>query len=91
MAGTNSMTRIGIVSAVDSDKKRARVYYPDMDDMVSDWLFVLQRSGTYTSSSADGHSHSVHVGTWMPEINDRVFVAYLPGFNTDGFILGVIP
>ncbi len=53
---------------------------------------------------SDGlHSHTViiseqpdhtHEGTqttaWMPQINDKVLVLYLPTFNADGFILGVI-
>ena len=30
-------------------------------------------------------------GSWMPKVNDMVLVLYLPVFNGDGFILGVIP
>lgn len=33
---------IGIVSSVDAGEHTARVFYPDAEDMVSDWLYVLQ-------------------------------------------------
>lgn len=76
MAEVNSMVRIGIVSSVDSGQKTARVFFPDMDNMVSDWIHVLQHPGTTKSS--------------MPKVNDSVLVLYGYGIDTDGFILGVI-
>ena len=91
MAEVNSMIRVGIVSAVDSGEKTARVYFPDMDDMASDWLPVLQRPGEKLSTNTvQSHSHSGTVGTFMPSVNDRVLVLYAYGFNSDCYILGVI-
>ena len=29
-------------------------------------------------------------GAWMPKVNDTVLTLYLPVFNGDGFVLGVI-
>lgn len=50
---------------------------------------------TYTGGGMcdfDGkHSHNAGVEAWMPKINQSVLVLYLPVFNSDGFILGVIP
>ena len=40
---TESSIRIGIVSSVNSDDCTARVFYPDSSNMVSGWLYVLQR------------------------------------------------
>lgn len=104
MAEVNSMVRVGVVSTLDKTKKLARVYYPDMGNMVSGWLRVLQRPGETISTSSDGghshggavpsggsHSHSGSVGTFMPKVNDRVLVLYPFGWNLDGYILGVIP
>jgi len=31
-----------------------------------------------------------HGEAWMPKVDDRVLVLYLPVFDGDGFILGVI-
>ncbi len=94
MTGVDSMIRIGIVSSVDGLK--ARVYFPDQGNMVSDWLFVLQYPNmpvTGDTSGAAGHSHSVDgvVGTWAPDVNAKVLCLFPPGTDTDGYILGVIP
>lgn len=75
MAELDSMVRVGIVSVLDKKGKTARVYFPDMKNMVSGWLPVLQRPG----DSA------------MPKVNNRVLVLYPSGWNMDGYILGVIP
>lgn len=99
------IVRIGIVSAIDAQGKRARVMYKDLD-MVSGWLHVLQHplatvsiseGGLHThtvesteSSENGSHTHTAQVTGWMPAINDKVLVLYLPIFNADGFILGVI-
>ena len=102
MANLNAMVRIGIVSDVTGTGK-ARVYYPDMDNMVSDWLYVLSYPGLFITASASGnhdhggevlsagsHSHLITVQGWMPRIDDTVLVLYAHGFNADGYILGVI-
>lgn len=91
MAEVDSMVRVGIVSAVNSELKTARVYFPDMDNMMSDWLPVLQRSGEKLSiSTSQGHSHSGTVSSFLPKVNAKVLVLYPYGFNMDGYILGVI-
>ena len=72
MDNASTMIRVGVVSSTNSTQRKARVIFPALDNLVSDWLFVLQQ------------------GSWMPSVNDRVLVLYLPGFNTDGFILGEI-
>jgi len=48
---------------------------------------------TFTGGSADtfpNHDHlpGSHLTYWMPKVNDRVLVLYLPVDNSDGFILG---
>ena len=75
MPDAESMVRVGVVSARDSDNNMVRCYFPDMDDLVSDWLYVLQRP----------HGNST------PDVNDRVLVLYPCGWNVDGYVLGVIP
>lgn len=56
------------------DGRKARVLYRDLG-FTSGWLAVLRHG------AAD---------TWMPDINDTVVVLYLPYFNADGYILGVL-
>lgn len=85
--------QIGKVTAIDIPKKKARVFFPD-SNMTSDWLSVLQHphSITVEGTLCDGvyHSHKAVPSIWMPAINDSVVVCYLPIFNSDGFILGVV-
>lgn len=87
-----NMVRVGVVSDVSGTK--ARVIYPDKDDLVSGWLSVLQHSGAGVSAPAGGepvHSHpGASVGTWMPSPGQSVLVLYIPAFDSDGFILGAI-
>lgn len=105
MADSNSMIRIGIVSDVDEEKKRVRVYYPELSNMVSDWLFVPQRPFHGNADfapfhvhvsvqSAEGHTHGASVtysdNVWLPVKDKPVLVVYPHGFNTDGYVLGVI-
>ncbi len=102
-----SVVRVGIISDIDRRGGKARVYYPSMDDMVSDWLYIMRYPScaiSMTVSNSGGHSHdggipydgehshsiSATITDWFPEINDKVLVLYPPGFNTDGYILGVI-
>ncbi len=131
-ADYRNLARVGVVSAVDKAKLRARVYYPYLDNLVSGWLSVLQTprdvlidadgshahdaatsvdaAGGHVHESAEpmdsagghGHDASTNIGEagehahearceyWMPQVNDQVVVLHLPGFNTDGYILGVI-
>lgn len=74
MAEPNSLVRVGIVMDVDKVKKRVRVYYPDLSNIVSDWLFVPQRPfhgdpefapfhvhATTGHGGEDGHTHKVNI------------------------------
>lgn len=86
-----SLVRVGKVTTVDIVNRRARVLYEDKDDMMSGWLCVLQHPGAIVNvKESNGHDHDATVTYWMPSINDTVLVLYLPVFNGDGFILGVI-
>lgn len=103
MADANDLIRIGKVSSIDANNKKARVYYPARSNMVSDWLPVLQFPGLTTNYSG-GHKHTCPDGetnsagshshtslSWMPKVNDKVLVIMEPGFNAPGYIAGVIP
>jgi hypothetical protein len=100
-----NLVRIGTVSTIDNTGKKARVIFQDKD-MTSGWLFVLQHpgavnieeNGEHTHSLSGGgstdqngdHGHDAAAAPWMPAVNDTVLVLYIPIFNGDGFILGVI-
>ena len=75
MAGLS--IRVGIVSSRDTKEHKVRCYFPDLNNLVSSWLFVLQRPGSSGSS--------------LPSVNDRVLVLYPDGWNMDGYVMGVIP
>ena len=51
MTGISNLVRVGVVSTVQD--KRARVYFPDQDDMVSGWLYILRQSEGWTPSIND--------------------------------------
>ena len=102
MITAENMVRVGVVSSIDAAKKTARVIFPDSADMVSGWLYVLQRpaktdsQGSHrhncpdgTTSYAGGHTHTVDA--WMPAVKDRVLCLMMVGSETDGYILGGIP
>ena len=88
MANENSLVRVGKVSAVDPGRLRARVFYPGMHNMVSDWLPVIQFPAMNTNVVVN-HQHTA--ATWMPGVNDTVLVIMEYGFNSGGYIAGVIP
>jgi hypothetical protein len=55
-----NLVRVGVVSAVDMGRKKARVFFPDRDNLVSGWLPVLQRSGEGVAVAPDGgHTHTI--------------------------------
>lgn len=106
------LVQTGIVSAVDSSKRTARVILEETGH-ISGWLKVLQHYGANFYIEPDaGHTHDItdtytgggsasifpnhdhlpgsHLTWWMPKVNDRVLILYLPVFNGDGFILGGI-
>ena len=75
-----NLIRVGKVSSVNGKTCRARVTFPDKDDLVSDELAVLQIGANGTE------------GYWVPEVNTQVLCLFLPnasgnGLNA-GFILG---
>ena len=47
-------------------------------------------SASVTINEAGSHGHTVEVSAWMPKINDTVVVIYIPVFNSDGFVIGVV-
>lgn len=92
MITAENMLRVGVVSSVDENKKTARVLFPDADDMVSGWLYVLQHgAGSGYTGYTEGHRHSLGGSGWMPKVKDRVLCAMMCGSETDGYILGAIP
>ncbi|MGM9639748.1 MAG: hypothetical protein ACI3V3_00105 [Faecousia sp.] len=69
-----NIVRVGTVTAVDAEAKKARVLFQDMG-FSSGWLDILR------NGQAD---------TWLPNVNDTAVVLYLPVWQGDGFILGVL-
>ena len=104
-AAFSVMVRIGNVTAVDKVKRLAQVYFQDMA-LPSGWIPVLinrdyipdydvpQRTEFEAGGSGDpafaSHKHDLLIKPWMPKVNAVVLCIYLPGFNTDGYILGEI-
>lgn len=86
--------RIGQVSQIDAGSKQVRVFFPDVEIM-SGWLKVLTLSVSITVNSASGvdlpfHSHTGTASVNMPSVGDVVLCVYSGGFNSDGYVLGVI-
>jgi len=100
MAEETSLIRVGKVSSVDDSKHAARVIFPGMSNMVSDWLPVLKYPG-YTEvkgnhihnnpKTDEAGKHQHEYGSWMPKVNNKVLVIMEYGFNSGGYIVGVIP
>lgn len=91
MKDYSNLVRVGVVSAVRNDELTVRVHFPQFDNMVSGWLKVLQHPAQFSVSLHENHNHTITYRYWMPQVNDVVLVAYTPGFNMDGYVLGVIP
>jgi phage baseplate assembly protein V len=73
------MIRRGIVVAVDEKTAKVRVQMPDLDNIVSNWLPVL--------------NHKTHQDKayWLPDLNEYVIVAFdEEGEHSDGYVLGAI-
>jgi len=99
------LVRIGTVTVADPDKRVARVKFEDTGQ-TSGLLYVLanrpyipdydvpQRTEFEAGGSGDpafaSHKHDLIIKPWMPKVNAVVLCIYLPGFNTDGYILGEI-
>lgn len=55
-----NLVRVGTVSSIDAGQKKARVIFKDKDNMVSGWLYVIQRSGAGVNVVGDGgHTHTI--------------------------------
>ena len=94
------IVRIGTVSAVDKEKRMARVMFKDLD-ITSGWLYVLDThphipdydpvpQETELETCQVSHTHKLVIKPWLPNVNDAVVCLYLPAFNADGIILGAI-
>lgn len=53
MTTDRNSLRVGIVSSVDASTGTARVYFPDMGDMTSGWLYVLHHGDAWMPSVND--------------------------------------
>lgn len=91
-----NMVRVGIVTAVDKPKRRARVRFPELD-IVSDFLYVLktppfipEKDKTQRTETAEAHTHNLIINPWLPSVNDKVLCLFIPCEGGDGFILGAI-
>lgn len=101
-----NLVRIGTVSSVDEAKRTARVIFEDKGLVSGSLHVLQQPNTALSIEVNGNHSHAVigggnteingqhtHAGItahWMPRVNDTVLVLYLPVFNGDGFIIGVI-
>lgn len=96
MAALKQLVRIGTVSSVNTAERTARVKFPHLGDMVSGNLRVMQQYGCMMEITTDlqgvhPHNHPESFTTfWMPNVGDTVLCLYLPVFNGDGIVLGVL-
>lgn len=102
-AEMSSMVRFGTVTAVDNEKRIARVQFPDLG-ITSDWIpvlinrdFIPDYDGTqHTESRAGGsgypafasHDHDLTIKPYMPKVNEQVVCLFEPVRNGRGVILG---
>ncbi len=101
-----NLVRVGTVTWTDPVKRVARVKFQDMDlpsaplhvlanrPYIPDYETKPQRTEFEAGGSGDpafaSHKHDLLIKPWMPKVNAVVLCIYLPGFNTDGYILGEI-
>ena len=101
-----NLVRVGTVTWTDPFKRVARVKFQDMDlpsaplhvlanrPYIPDYETKPQRTEFEAGGSGDpafaSHKHDLLIKPWMPKVNAVVLCIYLPGFNTDGYILGEI-
>lgn len=100
---TEDIVREGTVTAVDNNKRIAKVWF-DALGIQSDWLPVLSnrdfipdydapqrtehQAGGGGYAAFESHSHTLGIKPYMPAVNEKVLVLYFPLFNADGIILG---
>lgn len=58
-----NLIRVGLVSAIDEVNLRARVFYPHLDNLVSDWMPVLQQPMYIATEDAGAHENGGEVGS----------------------------
>lgn len=58
MDDNRNLIRVGIVSTVNVDALKVRVFFPQFDKLVSDWIAVLQQPLLLTTEGAGGHAHA---------------------------------
>ena len=101
----NHIVRVGTVTAVNNEKRLARVKFLD-SGITSGWLAVLdnrpyipdyegpQRTEYESGGAGDAafadHKHDLIIKPWMPKAGDTVLTLYLPVHDGDGFVLGRI-
>lgn len=101
-----NMVKVGKVSSVNATAKTARVIFPDLDNMVSGELSVLQHPRAGVAIKEDGeHSHAVTneacscagthvhkatVTSWMPNVGETVLCIFPAIPDSDGYVLGVM-
>jgi len=74
----NDIFRIGIVAETDPEKCMARVKFPDIDELVSGWLQVIQQQ-----TLENKHYY-------MPDIDELVACIFLGNGPITGFVIGAI-
>ena len=86
--------RVGLVTAVDKDKRIARVVFMG-SKIPSDWLALLDnlpiipdQDVPQETEEKNGHKHELKIKSWLPKVNDQVLVLCLPDSSAGGFILG---
>lgn len=92
MAALEQIVRVGTVSSVNTAERTARVKFSYLGDMVSGSLRVMQHYACAVEVTTDqAHNHpDTRTTFWMPEVGDTVLCLYLPVFNGDGVVLGVL-
>lgn len=92
MAALEQIVRVGTVSSVNAAERTARVKFSYLGDMVSGNLRVMQQYAcAVTVITDEAHNHpGTYTTYWMPKVGDDVLCLYLPVFNGDGVILGVL-
>jgi hypothetical protein len=63
MDDSRNLVRVGIVSSVDANALKARVYYPQLDNLVSDWIPVLQHPLITSTEVSGAHAHAGTAGS----------------------------
>lgn len=58
MDESKNIIRVGIVSSIDMLSLRVRVFFPQLDNLVSDWIAVMQQPIILSTDDAGAHSHT---------------------------------